>query len=44
MLWGPKPVTRWMKEEEEDLRRRFGAEADTYIARTGRVSPKLRRR
>jgi protein-S-isoprenylcysteine O-methyltransferase Ste14 len=44
MLWEPKPVTRWMKEEEEDLRRRFGAEADAYIARTGRVFPRLRRR
>jgi protein-S-isoprenylcysteine O-methyltransferase Ste14 len=43
MLWGPKPLTRWMKEEDEDLRRRFGAEADAYIERTGRVFPRLRR-
>ena len=41
MLWGPKPVTRWMKEEDEDLRRRFGAEAEAYIARAGRVFPRL---
>jgi protein-S-isoprenylcysteine O-methyltransferase Ste14 len=44
MLWMPRPVTRWMKEEDEDLRRRFGAEADAYIERTGRVFPRLRRR
>jgi protein-S-isoprenylcysteine O-methyltransferase Ste14 len=43
MLWMPKPVTWWMKEEDEDLRGRFGAEADAYIARTGRVFPRLRR-
>jgi len=43
MLWGPKPVTRWMKEEDEDLRRRFGAEAEAYVARTGRVFPRLSR-
>jgi protein-S-isoprenylcysteine O-methyltransferase Ste14 len=43
MLWGPKPMTSWMKEEDEDLRRRFGAEADDYIARTGKVFPRLRR-
>jgi protein-S-isoprenylcysteine O-methyltransferase Ste14 len=43
MLWQPRPVTWWMKEEDEDLRRRFGAEADTYIARTGRVFPRLTR-
>jgi protein-S-isoprenylcysteine O-methyltransferase Ste14 len=43
MLWRPRPVTWWMKEEDEDLRRRFGAEADAYIARTGRVFPRLRR-
>jgi protein-S-isoprenylcysteine O-methyltransferase Ste14 len=43
MLWQPRPVTWWMKEEDEDLRRRFGAEADAYIARTGRVFPRLRR-
>ena len=43
MLWMPRPVTWWMKEEDEDLRRRFGAEADAYIDRTGRVFPRLRR-
>jgi protein-S-isoprenylcysteine O-methyltransferase Ste14 len=43
MLWQPRPVTWWMKEEDEDLRRRFGAEADAYIARTGRVFPRIRR-
>jgi protein-S-isoprenylcysteine O-methyltransferase Ste14 len=43
MLWQPRPVTWWMKEEDEDLRRRFGAEADAYIARTGRIFPRLRR-
>jgi protein-S-isoprenylcysteine O-methyltransferase Ste14 len=43
MLWRPRPVTWWMKEEDEDLRRRFGAEADAYIERTGRVFPRLRR-
>jgi protein-S-isoprenylcysteine O-methyltransferase Ste14 len=43
MLWMPRLVTWWMKEEDEDLRRRFGAEADAYIARTGRVLPRLRR-
>jgi protein-S-isoprenylcysteine O-methyltransferase Ste14 len=44
MLWRPRPVTWWMKQEDEDLRRRFGAEADAYIERTGRVLPHLRRR
>jgi protein-S-isoprenylcysteine O-methyltransferase Ste14 len=44
MLWMPRPVTWWMKEEDEDLRRRFGAEAEAYIARTGRVLPRFRRR
>lgn len=43
MLWMPRPVTWWMKQEDEDLRRRFGAEAEAYIARTGRVFPRLRR-
>ena len=43
MLWMPRPVTWWMKEEDEDLRRRFGAKADAYIERTGRVFPRLRR-
>jgi protein-S-isoprenylcysteine O-methyltransferase Ste14 len=44
MLWMPRPVTWWMKEEDEGLRRRFGAEAEAYIARTGRVFPQFRRR
>jgi protein-S-isoprenylcysteine O-methyltransferase Ste14 len=44
MLWEPKLITSWMREEEEDLRRRYGAEAEAYLARTGRVLPRLRRR
>jgi protein-S-isoprenylcysteine O-methyltransferase Ste14 len=32
-----------MREEEEDLRRRYGAEGKAYLARTGRVLPRLRR-
>jgi protein-S-isoprenylcysteine O-methyltransferase Ste14 len=43
MLWEPKPLTSWMREEEEDLRRRYGAEAEQYLRRTGRVFPRLRR-
>jgi protein-S-isoprenylcysteine O-methyltransferase Ste14 len=43
MLWRPKPVTWWMRQEEEDLRRRYGAEAEAYLGRTGRVFPRLRR-
>jgi protein-S-isoprenylcysteine O-methyltransferase Ste14 len=43
MLWMPRPVTWWMKEEDEDLRQRFGADAEAYIARTGRVFPRLRK-
>lgn len=43
MLWQPTPVTWWMRQEEEDLRRRYGAEADEYLRRTGRVFPRLRR-
>lgn len=43
MLWEPKLLTSWMREEEEDLRRRYGAEADEYLRRTGRVFPRLRR-
>jgi protein-S-isoprenylcysteine O-methyltransferase Ste14 len=43
MLWRPTPVTRWMREEDEDLRRRYGTEADEYLRRTGRVLPRLRR-
>src|SRR5918992_2198134 len=44
MLWQPAPVTWWMREEEEDLRRRYGAEAEVYLARTGRVFPRFRAR
>lgn len=44
MQWEPKPITAWMREEEEDLRRRHGAEGEAYLARTGRVLPRLRRR
>lgn len=43
MLWMPRPVTWWMRQEEEDLRRRYGAEAEQYFERTGRVFPRLRR-
>lgn|SRR5918994_899777 len=43
MLWGPKPMTAWMREEEEDLRRRYGAEGEAYLRRTGRLFPRLRR-
>jgi protein-S-isoprenylcysteine O-methyltransferase Ste14 len=43
MLWRPRPVTWWMRQEEEDLRRRYGAEAEEYLRRTGRVFPRLRR-
>jgi protein-S-isoprenylcysteine O-methyltransferase Ste14 len=32
-----------MREEEEDLRRRYGAECKAYLAPTGRVLPRLRR-
>jgi protein-S-isoprenylcysteine O-methyltransferase Ste14 len=44
MQWEPKPLTSWMREEEEELRRRYGAEAEAYLRRTGRVFPRLRRR
>lgn len=43
MLWRPKPVTWWMREEDEDLKRRYGSEAEEYLRRTGRVFPRLRR-
>jgi protein-S-isoprenylcysteine O-methyltransferase Ste14 len=43
MLWEPRPLTSWMREEEEDLRRRYGAEAEAYLQRTGKVFPRLRR-
>ena len=44
MLEEPKPLTAWMREEEEDLRRRYGAEGEAYLGRTGRFIPRLRRR
>jgi protein-S-isoprenylcysteine O-methyltransferase Ste14 len=44
MLWEPKPVTAWMREEEEDMRRRYGADGEAYLRRTGRFIPRLRRR
>jgi protein-S-isoprenylcysteine O-methyltransferase Ste14 len=43
MLWEPKPLTAWMREEEDELRRRYGAEGEAYLQRTGRVFPRLRR-
>ena len=44
MLWEPKPLTAWMREEEEDLRRRHGAEGEAYLRRTGRFIPRFRHR
>jgi protein-S-isoprenylcysteine O-methyltransferase Ste14 len=44
MLWEPRTVVGWMRREEDDLRRRYGAEAEDYLRRTGRVLPRLRRR
>jgi protein-S-isoprenylcysteine O-methyltransferase Ste14 len=44
MQWEPRFLTSWMDEEEEDLRRLYGAEAEEYLRRTGRVLPRLRRR
>jgi protein-S-isoprenylcysteine O-methyltransferase Ste14 len=43
-LWQPMTVVGWMRREEEDLRRRYGDEAEAYLSRTGRVFPRLRRR
>jgi protein-S-isoprenylcysteine O-methyltransferase Ste14 len=43
MQWEPRFLTSWMHEEEEDLRRLYGAEAEEYLRRTGRVFPRLRR-
>ncbi|MGH2679115.1 MAG: methyltransferase family protein [Actinomycetota bacterium] len=43
MLWEPRTVVGWMRQEEEDLRRRYPAEAEKYFGRTGRVFPRLRR-
>jgi protein-S-isoprenylcysteine O-methyltransferase Ste14 len=43
-LWQPTTVVGWMRLEEDDLRRRYGDEAEAYLSRTGRVLPRLRRR
>jgi protein-S-isoprenylcysteine O-methyltransferase len=43
MLWEPRTVVGWMRQEEEDLRRRYGVEAEEYLGRTGRVLPRFRR-
>jgi protein-S-isoprenylcysteine O-methyltransferase Ste14 len=42
-LWQPTTVVGWMRLEEDDLRRRYGDEAEAYLSRTGRVLPRLRR-
>jgi protein-S-isoprenylcysteine O-methyltransferase Ste14 len=42
-LWGPKLITSWIREEDEGLRRRFGADYAAYAARTGKFFPRLRR-
>jgi protein-S-isoprenylcysteine O-methyltransferase Ste14 len=42
MLWEPKPLTAWMREEEDEMRRRYGTEGEAYLQRTGRVFPRLR--
>jgi protein-S-isoprenylcysteine O-methyltransferase Ste14 len=43
-LWQPTTIVGWMRREEDDLRRRYGDEAEAYLNRTGRVFPRLRRR
>jgi protein-S-isoprenylcysteine O-methyltransferase Ste14 len=43
-LWQPMTVVGWMRQEEDDLRRRYGDDAEAYLSRTGRVFPRLRRR
>ena len=42
-LWGPKLLTSWIREEEVELRRRFGADYEAYVARTGKFFPRFRR-
>jgi protein-S-isoprenylcysteine O-methyltransferase Ste14 len=42
MLWEPKPLTAWMSEEEDEMRRRYGTDGEAYLQRTGRVFPRLR--
>jgi protein-S-isoprenylcysteine O-methyltransferase Ste14 len=44
MLWQPITIVGWMRREEDDLRRRYGDQAEAYLSRTGRVFPRLRRR
>jgi protein-S-isoprenylcysteine O-methyltransferase Ste14 len=43
MMWEPRSVTSWMREEEEELRRRYGGEGEAYLERTGGLFPRLRR-
>lgn len=43
MLWEPTPITAWMRREEDALRHRYGPDAEAYLARTGRIFPRLRR-
>lgn len=42
-LWGPRFITREAQEEEEAMLRRHGADYESYLARTGRFLPRLRR-
>jgi protein-S-isoprenylcysteine O-methyltransferase Ste14 len=43
MMWEPRSVTSGMREEEEELRRRYGGEGEAYLERTGGLFPRLRR-
>lgn len=43
MLWGPKFTTAWAHEEEAEMRRRYGADHEAYVAGTGRFFPRIRR-
>jgi protein-S-isoprenylcysteine O-methyltransferase Ste14 len=42
-LWGPKFIATWAREEEAEMRRRYGADHEAYVERTGRFFPRLRR-
>jgi protein-S-isoprenylcysteine O-methyltransferase Ste14 len=42
-LWGPKLITNSIREEEVDLRRRYGVDYEAYAARTGKFFPRFRR-
>lgn len=42
-LDGPKLPTAWMREEEDELLRRHGPVYAAYVARTGRLLPRLRK-